>query len=503
MKRAIIWLVMLAALALPVAIATAAPFERLNKEAPDGDVAAVIRYVAEGGRIPSWAQSPTLLGDLAEEATANGLVLVVLGQGATKLPREQAAVLAALELARALASGTVVPSSVQTDWAIPVPAFDPEAALATAAALADPLPWLRTFAPSTADYARLRSALARYRAIVESGGWPAVPDGPVLKRGVADRRVPILQQRLKAEGDLASGASEGMTFDIPTDLAVRRFQARHGLGSDGSVGPETLMALNVPARLRYQEIAVNMERWRWLPREHPNNRIMINVAAASLKLFENEMPTLELRTIVGKPRYPTPVVASSIVSLLLNPPWDIPAAIVRREIRPMASRDPEYLDREGIVARDGGRRLRQLPGPKNSLGLLKFEMPNPFDIYLHDTPAQRLFERHQRFFSHGCIRVQHPLDLASRLLHDAGGWTAAELERAIANGSTLRIPLPSAMPVVIVYLTAFVDADGTVEFRDDVYGRDGPLTAALFAEPDTTGAARRESARAAVGCGPS
>ena len=464
MTRALVILLLLALSVFP-ARANGGP-------AADADAALLARYVAAGAPIPAWSRSPDTAAALAAEAASHGLSLAAPGDAEAS---GHPVLLAALRLARALAQGSVLPADVQDDWAIPVPAFDAGAALRRLASLDDPRSWLRSLAPQDPQYQQLRQALATYRDLALRGGWPTIRDGPAPKPGAEDGRVPLLRTRLAIEGDLVADGDGGTIFDAATEQALRRFQRRHGLLADGRLGRATLAALNVGARDRWLEIAANLERWRWLPRAFPAERVMVNAAAAELRLVRNGEAVLRARTIVGTAKHPTPVLSARIVSLLVNPPWDIPTSIAKKEIRPRARRDPSYFEREGIVPHGNGG-LRQLPGPKNALGLLKFEMPNPLDVYLHDTPDKRLFDRVPRFFSHGCIRLEHPLELARVLLD---GDPSAAIEQAIAGGATRRLPIPSTVPIYVVYFTAVADAAGSTAFYDDLYGRDAPLIAAL------------------------
>jgi murein L,D-transpeptidase YcbB/YkuD len=447
---------------------------------PDADTQVIARYVVEGGRLPDWARSPDFFAQLVDEADAHGLGQFERAPVAQSVPTEVRTLAAALRLARMLASGAVTPQSVQRDWMIPAPTFAPEPALQALLSTNDPLSWLRSLAPRDPAYGRLQLALGHYRAIAKSGGWPSLPSaGPTLERGMTGERVSKLRERLKIEGELAPDEPDDGPFDAALQQAVRTFQARHGVLADGRVGRETLAALNLDAEVRYRQIAANMERWRWLSRSLPRTRVVINAAAARLALFEAGEPVLELRTIVGKPRTPTPALSATITSVLFNPPWDIPAKIARQELRPLARRDPSYFAREGIVEVGDGNRLRQLPGPKNALGRLKFEMPNPLDVYVHDTPSKELFQRPQRFFSHGCIRVEHPEMLALHLLRS---WTAEAIGEAVASGVTRRVAV-EPVDVLVVYFTAIAPPDGRVEFIDDIYHRDPPLIDALFGVP--------------------
>ena len=220
-----------------------------------------------------------------------------------------------------------------------------------------------------------------------------------------------------------------------------------------------------------------------MPRDWPATRIVVNVPAAALAYYRNGTPEITSRVIVGAPIHPTPVLAARLESVLFNPPWNVPSSIIENEIRPALKRDPRYLQRHGYAYWEvnGGRQLVQVPGPKNSLGQIKFEMPNPDDIYMHDTPEQRLFAFARRTFSHGCVRVEDPRELA-RLVLDSGEWSPAAIDAAIAAKATRNVLLQRKIPVYMLYWTAFVDPDGTVEFRDDVYGRDKRLADALAAQ---------------------
>jgi len=444
-------------------------------DADSADAAALAHYLISGGNAPPWADSTPYRALLVAETRAHGLSTMTVAPNAV-----HSGLLIALRLARVLSQGSVAPASVQSDWKIRAPEFDRAAALRTLGTLEDPLPWLRSLASPDPEYARMEGALERYASIVQRGGWPSVPDGlSDLEPGAIDGRMPILQRRLKIEGDLAAEVREGLAFDAATKSALRRFQARHGLAADGRLGRKTSRAMNVSADARYRQIAANMERWRWLPRPLPAMRVTVNAASATLSVAEGDGTQLELRTIVGTREHPTPVLGATISSLLLNPPWEIPSSIATNEIWPRQWNDAGYFEREGILAADSGQ-LRQSPGPRNALGRIKFEMPNGLDIYLHDTPTRYLFERSSRFFSHGCIRVEKPEQLALYLRTQDPEWTATAIRRAIATGRTIRLSVKPEVPVYVLYFTSLVDERGTVMFYDDIYDRDPPLTAALF-----------------------
>src|SRR5216683_2758492 len=292
---------------------------------------------------------------------------------------------------------------------------------------------LADLAPAEPGYRRLQDALASYRRIAAGGGWGQVPDTAKLKHDDRGAAVTALRRRLAAEGLLPADALAG-GFDAAVEAAVRRFQARHGIAADGAVGPDTFGALNVPAAARVEQIRANLERWRELPRSWPKTRIEVNVPAATLTVIEGGEPRLVMRAIVGAEDHPTPVMRAHMSAVLFNPAWTIPASIAKNEILPKARRDPKYLERNHYVYR--GASLQQLPGAGNALGRVKFEMPNIYDIYLHDTPSRPLFRRVSRSLSHGCVRLENPRELALYLLSGRSGWAEGDIDRVIAPDQT-------------------------------------------------------------------
>ena len=377
---------------------------------------------------------------------------------------------------------------------------------------------LRRLVPREPGYATLLAALGQYRSIAAAGGWPTVPGGPTLRRGDASARVLPLRARLRAEGYLGPAApAGGEAGGRPGDSvyggalagAVARFQERHGLVVDSAVGPATRAALNVSAGDRVRQIAANMERYRWLPRDLGERHVVVNVPAFTLTAVDRGQRSLTMRVVVGSELAGrrTPIFSDSMSYVQFGPYWNVPRSIALGEIIPEARRDRAYLDRHGYeVVRGWGRdapvvdpwalddealaspryRLRQRPGPGNALGAVKFMFPNDFNVYLHDTPAQALFSRRVRAGSHGCVRVAEPAALAAFVLQDDPAWPPERVHAAIGAGERVRVRLARKLPVYLVYLTAF-DRDGAVAFRDDLYGRDAALTRALGDGSETPG----------------
>lgn len=353
---------------------------------------------------------------------------------------------------------------------------------------------LEELAPSHPVYQGLKLARGFYRGIVALGGWPMLPAGPSLKPDARDPRVEALRARMEASAFVA-GAPEGRDlYDAPLQAAVVAFQERNGLEPDGIVGPATLEALNVPADERLRQIEVNLERWRWLPRDLGRRYIAVNTAAFMLDVVEDGRTVLPMKVVVGKPATRTPMFTGRMTYLVLAPYWNVPPSIARNEILPRVKRDPGYLSRNGYeMSTTGGRvSIRQRPGANNALGRIKLMFPNRFNVYLHDTPSRSLFDRATRAFSHGCIRIEKPLELAEYLLRDQPEWTRERMLAVIAQGRERSVPLKEPLPVHVVYWTVWVDGAGVVQFRKDLYGRDAALAKALgLTTPSLTSPAPR------------
>lgn len=369
-----------------------------------------------------------------------------------------------LTYATHLMRGRVDPESLDRAWCIEPRHIDLAAVLASALTDGTVAETLARLAPRHEAYQRLRAALQVYRAMSD---WAPIAAGPSLKRGRHGERVAQLRTRF--------GMSGGDTFDDALDVAVRDFQRHHGLAEDGIVGRNTLRELNVSRRERVQQIAINLERWRWMPEELGARHLLVNIAAFRLDLIDGGRSTLSMRIVAGKEYTETPFFSAAVERVLVNPPWNVPDSIAAKELWPKQARDPGYFGREHIRVVAGGR-LRQDPGPWCALGRIKFDMPNRFNVYLHDTPAKTLFSADLRAFSHGCIRLEQPMELAIALT----GRSREAIQEKIDAGREVTISLDKRVPVYVLYWTAFVADDGDIEFRRDVYRRDAALAQKLM-----------------------
>ena len=339
--------------------------------------------------------------------------------------------------------------------------------------------------PPLPVYGRLREALVRYRELAARNDLPPVPNLPKLRPGGSDPGVRALRAWLTAYRDLPADAAvpkNASHYDPALVAAVKHFQRRHGLEPDGVIGAGTLQALKVPPTQRVRQIELAMERLRWLPLQTPERFVVINIPEFRLRGFEDAepVPRVDMNVVVGSSadKTETPVLYADMRYLIFRPYWLVPSSIAKKEILPKADRDPSYLNRQNMEVVNG--RLRQRPGPTNSLGLLKFIFPNPFHVYLHDTPSKSLFRRTRRDFSHGCIRVADAPALAEFVLDHQPGWNRQRIEDAMKRGADNHyVDLQTPLPVYVVYATAVVDPTGQVDFFDDIYGHDATLDALL------------------------
>jgi murein L,D-transpeptidase YcbB/YkuD len=345
------------------------------------------------------------------------------------------------------------------------------------------------------DLARLEAAIVRYRAIVDAGGWPTVVSSRNLREGDSGAEVGTIRRRLIIETGPTATLPASLTFDADLTGAIMEFQARHGLDTDGVVGPRTREALNVSAHDRLIQLERNAARLHARSDSAPLPRIEVNIAAQVLRYYDETGDVLEMRVIVGRRDWPTPVFNSSLTAVTFAPYWNVPTRIASLEVIPAVRRDPSYLRRNDMEILDASgqvvnpssidwanlragefpHRIRQRPGPANPLGDVKFFLPNPFDVYLHDTPGREAFARADRALSHGCVRLERALDLAMAILRGRPEAQPDTINAIIRSGRERVTRLATPIPVTLRYMTAWVDPDGTVQFRRDIYGRDSRI----------------------------
>ncbi len=393
-------------------------------------------------------------------------------------------------------TGQVDPKTVAQSWHIDPQEENVDSALVRS--LRNPAldKAIATMRPSDPDYASLRKELDRFQQISVKGGWPMVPAGAASKPGerMSQQRVAALRTRLSVEGIAVSdagatakpagsathSAATAGVYDHPLAGAVAQFQARHGIAVDSMLGAETLTSLNQTAVYRTAQIAANLERLRWLPRTFGNKYISVNVPAFRVQAFDKGKPRLDMKVIVGQDYEDkaTPVFSDSLETVVFRPYWNVTPDIAEKEVFPKMNADPGYLDANNyeLYQEGGATRVRQKPGEKNSLGLVKFLFPNDFNIYLHDTPNHALFDKDVRAFSHGCIRVEKPTELAEWVL----GWDEAKVQAAMQGPpDNNSVKVPRKIPVYITYGTAYIK-DGQLYFGNDLYDRDDKLVAQVL-----------------------
>jgi murein L,D-transpeptidase YcbB/YkuD len=370
--------------------------------------------------------------------------------------------------------------------------------------------------PRHPQYALLKKALERQRKVAGDGGWPTnVPVSSKLRKGDRSPSVPILRARLQSSGDLsrplglanaAAFARDPKRFDGAVAAALERFERRHGQEPDGVLDHGTVAALNVPAEQRVRQIELNLERWRWLPDDLGLRHIVVNIPGFRLQAFEGDRLQLEMRVATGTREHPTPILSDQMTYLVFSPYWHIPPSIAREEWIPEVMKDPEYLRYSNLEIVKGDRvvsfdevdwsdedlQLRQRPGAANTLGLVKFAFPNPFNVYLHDTPEESPFHRAARDLTHGCIRVEKPVELAEWVLRGQREWTRQRIEAAMHAGVERQVQVEPQVPVHLIYQTAWGDEGGTVSFSDDLYGYDSAQVG-LLDRPDRAERLRRRA----------
>lgn len=477
------------------------PGLRLAGEAP----LALQTLIATHDRRPqlSWVTDPQRLDALRDaigDAHRHGLDparyhLDLLTLDDPEDPQALAAIdLLAMDAFLALAahyhSGRIDPVTLDPEWHARREAL--ELASTTDAAADDPASALQRYLPPDPGYARLVAAYDRLRSAPEP---PPIGPGDELARPASGERVSALIARLAALGGLEGAPT---SYDASVEQAVRQLQHRMALPETGIVDRGTQEALDVPLRERARTVGANLERWRWLPQELGQQHVRVNIAAFELRAFEDGQLVQTHKVIVGRDQRHTPVFSETLRTIVFNPTWNVPSGIRNKDILPKLRADPSALERMGLTVLRGSRvvdpstvdwsspgdvRFRQPPGPNNALGQMKFLFPNRFAVYLHDTPSRELFSQTRRDFSAGCVRVEDPLALAAWILRGVPGWDRAQIDAVVAAGEEHAVEVPTPIQVHLQYATAWVDAHGALHLRDDIYGRDAPLIAALDAPP--------------------
>ena len=472
--------------------------------------AAIAAYYSAQGYVPTW----TADGHLTDRARAvirriaaaasDGLdpaayPVPLPGLGAYVPVAPAALAHADIMLSKAVAAyagdaatGRLDPKAISDNFGYDIKRPDAATALSSVAGAEDPAAALAAFNPPQKEFAALRAKLAELRA-ARTEAPPEVPAGPALKPGMSDPRVVLLRERL----GLAADAAAPEVYDDAVVEAVKAYQASQKLKADGIVGNATLAAMNRAAADPVATILVNMERWRWMPRDLGRFYVRANIPEFNVRIVDNGEVVHETRVVVGKTTNQTPVFSDEIEHVIVNPVWNVPASIALKEMLPAIRANGGNIRGYQVYAKIKGRfravdprminwhtvdmrdiQIKQPPGERNALGSIKFMFPNQYAVYLHDTPSKSLFQRDYRAFSHGCVRVMDPWAFADALLSHDPGWNAARLKKLV-GGPERRVDLPHHIPVHITYFTAWVDDAGNLEVRDDVYGHDKRMAKAL------------------------
>ena len=348
---------------------------------------------------------------------------------------------------------------------------------------------LPTLSPATVQ--TTEQAIPSYEALVARGGWQNVPPTDKLRLGIRHPSVVPIRQRLMAGGDLDVSSSQTDVYDSYVERAVRRFQARHGLNVDGIAREQTIAAMNIPAGARLNQLKVNLVRLRGMGAAMPNRFVMCNIPAAQIEAIEGGVAVTRHTAVVGKPDRPSPEINSRIVEVNFNPYWTVPVSIVRKDLIPKMQAEPDYLTKNRIRVLDPrgtevppgqinwyseeavNYRFKQDPGDFNSLGSIRINFPSAHGVYMHDTPLKNIFGEDFRFHSSGCVRVQNVRELVGWLLQETAGWPRDEIDHVIKSGDRKDAKVGKPVPLHWVYITAWATSDGVVQFRDDIYNKDG------------------------------
>lgn len=492
--------------------------QRLRERASAADETAALFYLGRGYR-PAWhdaARVDALIAAL-ESVRAHGLdprdfsperlraAAAEPVDPAARVERELLLTDTLAELLFQLRYGRVDPHTLYREWNFTPPPNPYERAGELAAVLqaADLRAAIEAQAPDLPLYRELVRGLAHYQALAMLGDWPKVPAGPTLRPGARNARVPALRARLlvEPESGLDEAGRASAHYDPALVEAVKRFQARHGLEPDGIIGAQTVLALNTSPAQRVEQIRANLERLRWVAADLRGDRLLVDIVGYRADLVLDGQPVWASKVIVGRPARKTPSLRDSVVNLVFNPKWVVPPTILREDVIPRAAHNPGYLasqrlrviDRSGQAvdpatidwggARQSGfpYRVVQQSGADGSLGRIKFALSNPYAIYLHDTNARALFGRAERALSSGCVRVEKPNELARLLLNDPERWSEAALETALDSGRTRTVEVGREVTVLLHYSTAWLDEQGRLQLRNDIYDHDRGILAALAA----------------------
>jgi murein L,D-transpeptidase YcbB/YkuD len=467
-----------------------------------------IRAAEEEGLVPRDYHFDSILTNLKEFARLSGGAM-----------RQRAPVLSDLELlltdaffilATHLAQGKVDPDTSETEWEAPCRSLDVPQILRDSLASGRIAESLQSLAPQHRYYAGLKQTLRRYKELVRKNDWPRISAGPDLISGDKGKRIEALKKRLMKEGYYVSARlAASDVFDHDTELAVCRFQEKHGLPQTGIVDEATLRALNVTAEERLRQIEVNLERWRWLPHDLGSRYAVVDAASFELFVVKRFETVLSMKIVVGMLTWQTPVFSSRITDIVINPYWYAPSRVLLKELINYIKADPNYLSRnemklmrgwgdeetevdvkildlDNVNAKNLDFHLRQDPGPLNLVGRIKFSMPNKYNVYLHDTPYQSDFGQFTRTFSHGCIRIAKPVDFSIFLLENPMKWNAEKIAEYIDGEVEQTIPVKNPLAVHVFYGTVWPLEDGSVQFRPDLYENDKLVAEALHRNPPKT-----------------
>jgi murein L,D-transpeptidase YcbB/YkuD len=430
-----------------------------------------------------------------------------LGRGNLQSPHEQAALDVLLtdslfRLGYHQVFGKVNPNDLDPYWNFRRELGDEPPAITMQKAMDAPslLEFLNALTPRGPFYNRLRDALAEYRELASTGGWPSIADGETLRPGASDSRTAAIAERLAITGDIADAApyASSDVYDSVLEAGVRKFQARHGLNDDGVLGPATLKAMNVPVDSRITQLRLNLERARWVFDDVTDDFIIVNIAGFKAYVVRDNEIVWQTAVQVGRTYHQTPVFRDKMKYVVFNPTWTVPYSIATKEMLPRIKNDPSYFETRDFDIKDSSGAIVpadsidwsqlsrgnfpytfvQRPGPRNALGRVKFIFPNEYAIYLHDTPSKALFDQAERAFSHGCVRVENPFELAQELL-GSEEWNQEKIKATLDSLETTTVYLKEPLPVLLLYWTAEIGPNGDVRFYPDVYERDARIAEAL------------------------